>query len=105
MKKTRTVGGGFFGSAAFFRLWLVQVVSATGDWIGFLALIHGLQRITVLYANAVNASQVAIAAVAGMLIFGESANGWVVFGTLLTVLGILSFDHRAAAAAEEIPPP
>ncbi len=32
-----------FGSSAFFRLWLVQVVSATGDWLGFLAL-YGLAR-------------------------------------------------------------
>jgi len=28
-----------FGSHAFFRLWLVQVVSATGDWLGFSAII------------------------------------------------------------------
>lgn len=34
-----------FGSAAFFRLWLVQLISATGDWIGFLALITLAQRI------------------------------------------------------------
>jgi len=27
-----------FGSGAFFRLWLAQVVSATGDWLGFLAI-------------------------------------------------------------------
>jgi dTMP kinase len=28
-----------FGSHEFFRLWLVQVVSATGDWLGFSAII------------------------------------------------------------------
>jgi dTMP kinase len=28
-----------FGSPGFFRLWLAQVVSATGDWIGFLAVV------------------------------------------------------------------
>lgn len=28
-----------FGSDGFFRLWLAQVVSATGDWIGFLAVV------------------------------------------------------------------
>ncbi len=28
-----------FGTRAFFRLWLAQVVSATGDWLGFLATI------------------------------------------------------------------
>jgi MFS family permease len=27
-----------FGSQQFFRLWLTQVVSATGDWLGFLAI-------------------------------------------------------------------
>jgi dTMP kinase len=27
-----------FGSQAFFHLWLTQVVSATGDWLGFLAI-------------------------------------------------------------------
>jgi dTMP kinase len=27
-----------FGSTTFFRLWLTQVASATGDWLGFLAI-------------------------------------------------------------------
>jgi len=28
-----------FGSSGFFRLWLAQVVSAMGDWLGFLAIV------------------------------------------------------------------
>ena len=28
-----------FGSHEFFRLWLVQVVSSLGDWLGFSAII------------------------------------------------------------------
>jgi dTMP kinase len=28
-----------FGSHEFFRLWIVQVISATGDWLGFSAII------------------------------------------------------------------
>jgi DME family drug/metabolite transporter len=86
------------------RQWILMYAGGAFNLIGFLALIYGLQRITVLYANAVNASQVAIAAVAGVFIFGESANSWVVLGTLLTVLGIVCFDHRAAAAEEILPP-
>ena len=35
-----------FGSAAFFRLWLTQVVSATGDWLGFLAIAALATRIS-----------------------------------------------------------
>src|SRR3546814_9283034 len=27
-----------FGSTAFFRLWLTQVISSIGDWLGFLAI-------------------------------------------------------------------
>ena len=34
-----------FGSRAFFRLWLAQVVSSLGDWIGFLADRRARQRI------------------------------------------------------------
>ncbi|MCU0311421.1 MAG: MFS transporter [Acidimicrobiales bacterium] len=34
-----------FGSHEFFRLWLVQVVSATGDWLGFSAIIVLATRI------------------------------------------------------------
>jgi dTMP kinase len=34
-----------FGSHEFFRLWLVQVVSATGDWLGFSAIIVLAARI------------------------------------------------------------
>lgn len=34
-----------FGSRQFFKLWLAQVVSATGDWIGFLAIAAFATRI------------------------------------------------------------
>ncbi len=34
-----------FGSHDFFRLWLAQVVSALGDWIGFLAVVAIAERI------------------------------------------------------------
>ena len=34
-----------FGSPAFLRLWIAQIVSAFGDWIGFLAIIEIARRI------------------------------------------------------------
>lgn len=34
-----------FGSDGFFRLWLAQVVSAIGDWIGFLAVVAIARRV------------------------------------------------------------
>ena len=34
-----------FGSATYFRLWIAQVVSATGDWMGFVAITLLARRI------------------------------------------------------------
>ncbi len=34
-----------FGSRAYFRLWLVQVVSSLGDWVGFVAITAIAQRV------------------------------------------------------------
>ncbi|MEM7141285.1 MAG: MFS transporter [Actinomycetota bacterium] len=41
MSHTRSVGRieSMFGSREFFRLWIAQVISATGDWLGLLATI------------------------------------------------------------------
>jgi drug/metabolite transporter, DME family len=72
--------------------------------IGFLAVIHALQRTTVVHANVVNASQVAMAALAGMVLFREPPNPWVLLGVGLTVAGIVWID-RPAEAVDEIPPP
>jgi dTMP kinase len=42
-----------FGSVGFFRLWLVQVVSATGDWLGFFAIVAAATRVSGQPATAV----------------------------------------------------
>jgi drug/metabolite transporter, DME family len=78
-----TSGGQFalMGAAGAFNL------------IGFMAFIYGLQRTTVVHANVVNASQVAMAAVAGMAVFHEPPNLWLVLGIVLSIAGILGFDH------------
>jgi drug/metabolite transporter, DME family len=83
---------------------LLIVAAGFLNIIGFLAFIYGLQRTTVVYANAVNASQVAMAAVAGMAIFAEPPNPWIVGGVALTVVGIVWID-RPVEAYEDIPPP
>ena len=70
----------------------------------FLALIHGLQRTTVVHASAVNASQVAMAALAGVLLFAEPLTAWLLLGVCLTIFGVAWID-RPAEAVDEIPPP
>lgn len=71
--------------------------------IGFLAIIHGLQRTTIVYANAVNASQVALAAVAGMTLFAEPPNPWLLVGIALTIVGVVCIE-RPVEAIEDMPP-
>lgn len=48
MSQTRRAGRieSMFGSREFFRLWIAQVVSATGDWLGLLATISLAARLS-----------------------------------------------------------
>ena len=84
----------------------LALMAAAGvfNLLGFLAIIYGLQRTTVVHANVLNASQVAMASAAGMILFHESPNPWVLSGICLTVLGIVWID-RPPEALDEIPPP
>lgn len=46
--RTRPTGRieAWFGSKEFFRLWIAQVISATGDWLGLIATISLAQRLS-----------------------------------------------------------
>jgi drug/metabolite transporter, DME family len=81
---------------------LLMLAAGFFNLIGFVALIHGLKRTTVVYANAMNASQVAMATLAGMTLFGEPPNLWLLLGVGLTIVGIVWID-RPAEAIEDIP--
>lgn len=104
------------GPICFFRLGLPEMLKTPPEQfglmyaggifnlIGFLALINGLQRTTVFHANAVNASQVAMAAIAGMIIFAEPFTVWLLMGVCLTIFGIV-WINQPEEAVDEIPPP
>ena len=64
-------------------------VAGTLNLIAFLAITKGLELTTVVHANVLNASQVAMAAVAGMLLFGEKLTFWLIVGVSLTIVGII----------------
>jgi drug/metabolite transporter (DMT)-like permease len=61
--------------------------------IAFLAITKGLHLTTVVHANVLNASQVAMAAVAGTLIFAEPRTPWLLAGVGLTILGVVLIDR------------
>jgi drug/metabolite transporter (DMT)-like permease len=66
--------------------------------VAFLAVCKGLHLITVVRVNMLNASQVAMAALAGVVLFRESPTGWLMLGVGLTLLGILLMDRPEAQA-------
>ena len=70
--------------------------------LGFLAIIKGLQLTTVVHANVVNASQVALAAIAGILLFNEPRNPWLILGVGLTALGVVLIDRPSEAVEEAV---
>jgi DME family drug/metabolite transporter len=67
----------------------------------FASLTKGLQLTSVVYANVLSASQTALAAVTGMLVFHEPPNSAMVLGATLTVVGVVLVDHGQARAREE----
>lgn len=73
-------------------------MSAAGlaNLLGFLFITLGLARTTVVHANVLSASQVAMAAVAGIVLFGEAVTPWLVLGVALTICGIVLVDHAGA---------
>jgi DME family drug/metabolite transporter len=106
-----TVGVVGLGSLSFWRLgWENLVATAPADLgvmlaagvcnaMAFLCLTKSLQLINVVRVNAVSSSQCALAAVAGMFLFGEELTLVMIVGIALTAIG-LSLMH----AREDVPP-
>lgn len=67
--------------------------AGTLNLIAFLAITKGLQLTTVVHVNVLNASQVAMAALAGIVFFREPLTAWLIAGACLTVLGIVIIDR------------
>lgn len=70
--------------------------------LGLMAITRGLQLTTVVHANMLNASQVAMAAVGGVLLFGESFSGWLLSGTALMIAGIILINRPETPADAEV---
>ncbi len=65
--------------------------------LGFLSITKGLGLTTVVHGNSLNSSQVALAAIAGVVFFNEPLTAWLVAGAALTALGIMLIDRPASA--------
>jgi drug/metabolite transporter, DME family len=67
----------------------VMLLAGLMNTAAFLALTRAFQLATVVYVNALNATQVAMAAVAGVLLFQEALSRELTLGILLTIAGLL----------------
>jgi DME family drug/metabolite transporter len=71
------------------RVWLGMSLAGIVNAAAFFSLTVSLKILPVLYVHLVNSSQVAMAAIAGALIFGEPITWIIGTGVLLTVLGFV----------------
>ncbi len=78
-----------------------MAVAGVCNLVGFVALNKGLQLTTLVRANTLNASQVAMAALAGVLLFQESPSVWLLAGVSLTIVGIFFMDAPSASQATD----
>ena len=89
------------GAGSFWRIgwegmlatdgWDFQVMLLAGFFnaVAFLAITKAFQLASVVYVNALNATQAAMAAVAGVFFFQESLSTELGLGVLLTIAGLL----------------
>ncbi len=110
-----TTGVILHGLLSMIRIGWVGMVATTGEqWfamlgagifnaIAFFALGYALKHISVLHLNLLNASQVAMAAISGVVLFGEQASTAMFVGCVLTAVGtVLVQGHTKDPALERL---
>jgi drug/metabolite transporter (DMT)-like permease len=78
--------------------WLLMLGAGVFNLLGFIALTTGLKHTTVVHGNVLNASQVAMAALAAMFFFHEPLTPGIIAGLVLTIVGIMLIDRPKTAA-------
>jgi drug/metabolite transporter (DMT)-like permease len=82
--------------------WQLMLLAGVGNALSFVALTISLRLTSVVYVNSLNATQAAMAALAGLLFFGEVLSPWLLVGLVLTVVGLLYM--RQGKSVREAPP-
>ena len=79
----------------------IMMLAGVFNLIAFLALARALQIATLTYVNALNASQVAMASLAGVLFFREQPSSALVIGAGLTMAGLLLMPRSGRRDPDE----
>jgi DME family drug/metabolite transporter len=78
--------------------WAWILAAGVFNLLGFLSISKGLRLTPIVHANVLNASQVAMAALAGVFLFHEALPASLSAGVLLTIVGILLIDRPQTAS-------
>lgn len=71
------------------------LLAGTLNIVAFLAMTKGLHLTSTVHANLLSATQVAMAAVAGIVLFKETPNGVIFLGLVLALLGMVLVERPA----------
>ncbi|KAA5544592.1 DMT family transporter [Roseiconus nitratireducens] len=85
-------------SATPSRQWLVMASAGVFNFLAFVALTAALRRLPVVAVNLINASQVALAAIAGVVLFSEPVTVQLLLGITLTFVGLVILTRRTRAS-------
>ena len=75
---------------------LAMLAAGVANAVALTMISKALQYIAVAKANAINATQIALSALAGLLIFAEPVTALVLIGLGLTIAGLLSIGRQPA---------
>ena len=75
--------------------WALMALAGVFNAAAFFSVAAAMKYITIVRANMFNATQVAMCAIAGVLVFSEPWTGWLVGGVLLTIAGVVLIGGRS----------
>ncbi len=84
--------------------WGLMILAGVLNAIAFFAIGESLRRIPVVQVNLLNASQAAMCAIGGVLLYREPLSTSLVFGTALTVLGLALMSQKNRKFGRGSPP-
>lgn len=83
--------------------WVMMALAGIFNAVAFLALSMALKSTPILYVNAINASQAAMAAAAGLFFFSEPVSWALIVGVALTMVGLVLTERRSANNPQKEP--
>ena len=93
-------GGGWILEQTSPREFWISMVAGGFTTVAFFALTVALKHISIVRANLINASKIALTSLAGVLMFDEPMTRWMIVGTGLTIGGLLLMDRPRESGDE-----